>query len=155
MRYLTHHIHLIHPSSDSWLRKIRTFIFPPLAGYSHPLNYKPSLYDLQNWTENSKLIFSFQKERKFNVLPLHQIAFSYWLTPGLEPCSPHSQCGTLPNKLKPTFVIGAGLEPTSSESNSEMLTHCTIQQSCAAWVNRTLSSDLEDRHTTINAYAAF
>ena len=26
------------------------------------------------------------------------------LTPGLEPCSPHSQCGALPYKLKPTFI---------------------------------------------------
>src|SRR5688500_14541784 len=44
-----------------------------------------------------------------------------WLTPGIEPCSPHSHCGALPNKLKPTFDIGVGFEPTSSESNSEML----------------------------------
>ena len=50
------------------------------------------------------------------------------MTPGLEPCSPHSQCGTLPVKLKPTNVAGAGFEPTSSASNAEMLNRCTIRQ---------------------------
>jgi hypothetical protein len=44
-----------------------------------------------------------------------------WLTPGIEPCSPQPQCGALPNKLEPTFEVGVGFEPTSSDSNSEML----------------------------------
>jgi hypothetical protein len=41
---------------------------------------------------------------------------------GLEPYSPHSQCGTLPVKLKPTFVIEFGLAPISSNSKFDMLT---------------------------------
>ena len=54
-----------------------------------------------------------------------------WLTPGLEPCSPHSQCGTLPDKLKPTFVIEIGFEPISTVSETGMLPlhHSTISGS--------------------------
>jgi hypothetical protein len=46
----------------------------------------------------------------------------YWLTLGLEPFSSRSQQDVLPVKLKPTYVVGAGFEPTSSDSNAEMLT---------------------------------
>jgi hypothetical protein len=73
------------------------------------------------------------------MLPIHQAAvFLFWLTPGLEPCSPHSQCGTLPVKLKPTFVIEIGFEPISSDSESDMLPlhHSTI---CGSYESRTHS----------------
>lgn len=54
--------------------------------------------------------------------PLNYKSF-FWLTLGLEPYSPHSQCGTLPVKLKPTFfVIETGFEPISLESKSNVLT---------------------------------
>jgi hypothetical protein len=60
-----------------------------------------------------------------------EVTFIYdtcWLTPGLEPCSPHSQCGTLPVKLKPTFDVEVGFEPTPSVSKTDMLNHYTTQQ---------------------------
>lgn len=45
----------------------------------------------------------------FSLLPcsafLVPCSLFFRLTPGLEPCSPHSQCGTLPDKLKPTFCF--------------------------------------------------
>ena len=34
---------------------------------------------------------------------------------------PQPQCDALPNKLKPTIDIGVGFEPTSSESDSDVL----------------------------------
>ena len=94
-------------------------------------------------------MFASQKESKMTMLPLHQGAFfsikfsffipcsaflvrySFGLTPGLEPCSPHSQCGTLPDKLKPTFVIEIGFEPISTVSETGMLPlhHSTISGS--------------------------
>lgn len=55
----------------------------------------------------------------------------YGLTPGLEPCSPHSPCGTLPNKLKPTNIIEDRFELSPSVSNTDMLYRYTTQQSMA------------------------
>ena len=73
-----------------------------------------------------------------------------WLTPGIEPCSPQPQCDALPNKLKPTSDIGVGFEPTSSESDSEMLPlhHPTISiagrtRTCILSVPGGVSSQLE------------
>ncbi len=45
----------------------------------------------------------------------------YWLTPGLEPCSSVAQTDALPIMLKPTFVIGNGLEPLPPGSAPGML----------------------------------
>lgn len=103
--------------------------------YSYPLNYEPSLYGFRNWTWNFLSLFTFQKERGKTVLPYTK---PYWLTPGLEPCSPHSQSGTLPVKLKPTFVIENRLELLSPVSETGMLPlhHSTI---CIAGRIRTCS----------------
>ena len=71
----------------------------------------------------------------FSLLPcsafLVPCSLFFRLTPGLEPCSPHSQCGTLPDKLKPTFVIEDRLELSSPDSESGMLPlhHSTISGS--------------------------
>ena len=59
------------------------------------------------------------------------------LTSGFEPCSPHSQCGTLPIKLKSTFYIEVGFEPTLSGSKNDMLNHYTTQLFCWPGENRT------------------
>ena len=61
------------------------------------------------------------------------------MTSGLEPCSPHSQCGTLPVKLKPTFDVEAGFEPTPSVSKTDMLNHYTTQQSFLVWENNVVA----------------
>jgi hypothetical protein len=58
-------------------------------------------------------MFTSQKERKMDMLPLHQAAFSLLLTRTV--------------KLKSAVVAGAGFEPASSASNAEMLYHCTIR----------------------------
>lgn len=52
----------------------------------------------------------------------------YWLTPGFEPCSPVAQTGTLPIKLKPTYVVEDRLELSSPVSETGMLPlhHSTI-----------------------------
>ena len=61
---------------------------------------------------------------QFNIL-CFSVPYSmlFRLSPGIEPCSSHSQCDALPNKLKTTFihVTRAGLEPATQESNSCML----------------------------------
>ena len=63
-----------------------------------------------------------------------------WLTPGLEPCSSHSQCDTLPVKLKPTFVIEDRLELSPSESNSDPDASGTqLNIFCGSYENRTHS----------------
>ena len=41
--------------------------------------------------------------------------------PGIEPCSLHSHCSVLPNKLAIPFVNLAGIEPAPRDSNSRML----------------------------------
>ena len=105
-------------------------------------------------------MFASQKERKMTMLPLHQAALIlpilsillhplllhskflvpssifFRLAPGLEPCSPHSQSGTLPDKLKPTFVIEDRFELSSPDSESGMLPlhHSTL---CGSYGNRT------------------
>ena len=133
-----------HTSHSSQFRQLAqqdsTCISAFVAQYSYPLNYKPSLYDLQNRTEYNHPLFAFQKEREMSVLPLHPVVFSFlWLTPGLEPCSPHSQCGTLPDKLKPTFVTKLRIELRMSDSNSDVLP-ITPPGSCGSYENRTHSN---------------
>jgi hypothetical protein len=107
-----------------------------------------------NWIQPSCVYLSKRKEDShvtdtpnriiFNPLPLFTSLFNipcslfFWLTPGFEPCSPHSQCDTLPDKLKPTFVIEDRFELSSSDSNSDMLPlhHSII---CGSYESRTRS----------------
>ena len=61
-----------------------------------------------NWKHPPYVYLSERKEDDHVAVTPSRIIFVGWLR-GLEPCSPHSQCGTLPDKLKSTFVIEIGL----------------------------------------------
>ena len=77
------------------------------------------------------------------------------LTPEIEPCSPHSPCGALPVKLKPTPCRRVWIRTKTicvKNRYAKPLHHPTVW---AAWVIRTLSAGLEDRSATMNAYAAY
>lgn len=56
------------------------------------------------------------------MLPLHQAAFSALVDTGARTLFFRCTDGCFTNKLESTFVIGAGFEPASSDSKSEMLT---------------------------------
>ena len=77
---------------------------------------------------HSPYVYLLEKEEDDYVAVTPSRSFLFWLTPGLEPCSPLSQSDTLPVKLKPTFVIETGFEPISSASKADMLPlhHSTI-----------------------------
>lgn len=109
-----------------WLRKNRTFISAFVAQYSYPLNYKPiepqnrriKNLEWRSWKPVNRNCFHF-------FIPCSSVLLffcSFRLSPGIEPCSPPSQEGALPNKLKTTFDAGiphcCGI---TQESNSCML----------------------------------
>ena len=140
-----------------WLNKTRTCITAFVAQHSYPLNYKPVVVRLSdlNWKHSSYVYLSERKEDDYVAVTPSRIG---WLSRYIgKPCSPHSQCGTLPDKLKPTFnhvqyewiehsppvwktgtpppthilhfifVIEDRLELSSSASKTDMLSHCTTQ----------------------------
>jgi hypothetical protein len=77
--------------------------------HSYPLNYEPicTAFGIEPKTNNHY----FPLRKKGDCVCCHYTK-PYLLTPGPEPCSFRSQRNALPVKLEPTFVIGAGFEPT-------------------------------------------
>jgi hypothetical protein len=62
--------------------------------------------------------------RKKGSKPCYLYTKSHWLTSGIEPCFLHSQCSTLPHKLKSTFkVFPTRFELASSSRKLEILNH--------------------------------
>lgn len=51
-----------------------------------------------------KTVFLCLPFRKKGSKPCYHYTKSHWLTSGFEPCFLHSQCSTLPHKLKPTSI---------------------------------------------------
>lgn len=70
-----------------------------------------------------KTVFLRLPFRKKGSKPCYHYTKSHWLTSGIEPCSLHSQCSTLPHKLKPTFVFSTRFELASTGRKPVILNH--------------------------------
>ena len=91
------------------------------------MNSEPSPYKSATLTVELQANKMIHQDLNLIHLSQSQICYHYtmdhWVSSGLEPCSPHSQRGILPVKLKTPFVLRTGFEPVFLERKSSVLGH--------------------------------